>query len=104
MSALRASGSVWVWVWVRKEAVGVVEVHPGVAGQLQSGDQADAGLLGLTGGDHQPPKDRAKEGAIGVHPQRAQRVEESCHGGTMTRTSVRVHMGIRRLRRAGRAQ
>ena len=73
-------------------------------GQLQSGVQADAALLGLTGGDQQPPKDRAKEGAIGVHLQRAQSVEESCLGGTMTSDVGASSRGNRRLRRAGRAQ
>ena len=38
MSAARAAGS----VWARSRQFGVVEAHPGIAGQLQCGVQAVA--------------------------------------------------------------
>ena len=73
---------------------GVVEAHPDILGQLQSCVQAVAGLLGLAGGDQQPPEDGVIEGDIGVHFQRAPGVEKRGQGCDVRCKPARVVVGV----------
>jgi hypothetical protein len=91
MSALRAAGS--LWVWARAQRFGVVEVHAGVAGQRQCGVRVVSCLLGLAGGDQQPPDAGVEEGAVGVQPDRTQGIDAAGDGRNVSQERGRVDVG-----------
>ena len=79
MSAWRASG-IGVGVGAKPQQFGVVEVHPGVFGQLQVRCQAGAGLPRVGRRRSTAAQDGVEEGEVDVQLDRAQGVEERGHG------------------------
>jgi hypothetical protein len=65
--AMRAT-CVGVGVGAKPQQFGVIEMHPGVLGQLKSRVEAAACLVGLTGDDQQSPEDSVEESEVQVQP------------------------------------
>ena len=87
-----AGGGLGLGAGPQAKQFGVVEVHPGVVGQLQTDVEAVSGLLGLAGGEQQPRDKGIEEGGIGVLPKRARRIHKGSYGLDRSPERMRVEV------------